>query len=159
MAEGTRTVRGEYRLSFTKTVEAPSSYVYAWCTDFRPSDGRVSSSRPKYRIQRLAPGRIARLRTVRPAKGRPRFSLEMIRLHPPNAWHVDQIDEDDLATVDYRVTRLGPRRSKVTLRIAERWMVRPFPSREEYRRSSSRYWDRLVRWLEDDYRRGRPAVG
>ncbi len=86
------------------------------------------------------------------------IAVDLVRLEPPNRWHVDQIDETDLATVDYRVTRLGPRRTRVDLEIVERWMTPNHPSHSAYQQSTAAYWDRLVAALEDSYLGGRSAI-
>jgi hypothetical protein len=159
MPEQSQRIFGSYRVRLTKTVEAPAKFVYAWCTDFRTDDGKYSSSRPRFRVIHLTPDRIVRIRSSRGKGSRPAVALELIRLLPPNGWHVDQIDESDLATVDYRVTRLGSRRARLTLDITERWMTRRYPTASAYREGTSAYWDRLVASLEERYRSGRPAVG
>lgn len=159
MPEQSHRIFGEYKVRISKAVAAPSKYVYEWCTDFRPDDGKYSQSMPIFKIVPLSKNRIARVRFSNPRGNTPAIALELIRLSPPNSWHVDQIDEGDLASVDYRVTRLGSRSSRLTLDITERWMIRKFPDRSAYRKGTSAYWDRLVAALEARYRSGRPARG
>ena len=155
MPARSRFIKGEYTVRVTKRIEAPASYAYQWLTDFRHDDGRFAESRPKYEVLRLTKDRTVRIRTAKGHRGSKRFALELIRLEPPDRWHVDQIDEEDLAAVDYRVRRLGPRRCRVTLDITERWMVRPYPSAADYQKSTGGYWDTIVAGLEADYRAGK----
>lgn len=154
-AQGER-VYATQRIRISKTVEAPLSYVYRWCTDFREDDGRFSSSRPAFRVIRAGRDRVARVRIGPPVKGKRRVAAEVVRLRPPRAWHVDQVDEDDLASIDYRLTSLGPRRTRLVLSILERWMTPKHPSVEEYRTSTGRYWDVLIEALQRAYQAGRP---
>lgn len=154
-----RKLYGAYTVRVSKVVDAPPKYVYEWCTDFRGDDGRFSKSKPRFRVLRPGKDRVVRVRTSNPRAKDFGVSVELVRLSPPNAWHVDQIDEGDLATVDYRVTRLGARRSRVALRITERWMIPEFPGRDAYRASVSAYWDALMAALEARYRSRRPARG
>lgn len=159
MPSDSRRIYATHRLRVSKIVDAPSTYVYNWFTDYRDDDGQFSSRRPGYRTMRLSRDRVLRIRST-PGKGRAlAIAVDVVRLLPPTRWHVDQIDETDLATVDYRVVRLGRRRSRVELAIVERWMTPEHPSREEYLRNTNSYWDRLVAALEDSYRRGHPARG
>jgi hypothetical protein len=143
----------------SKTVEAPWRFVYDWCTDFREDDGRLSKSRPRFQVLRFGKDRVVRVRLSNPRAKSRAIAVELVRLSPPDAWHVDQIDETDLDSVDYKVSQLGPRRSHVTLEITERWMTSKHPSRAEWVRGTSAYWDGLVAALEKRYRSGRPAKG
>jgi len=143
----------------TKTVGAPLKFVYDWCTDFREDDGTLSKSRPQYRVLTFGKDRVVRVRLPNPRAKNRAIALELIRLRPPDAWHVDQIDEIDLASVDYRVTSLGRHRTRVRLEITERWMSAEHPGRAEWVRNTSAYWDRLVAAMEKHYDTGRPARG
>lgn len=158
MPADSRRVYATHRIRFSKLVAAPSPYVYRWFTDFRDDDGRFSTRRPGFRTLRLTRDRVLRVRFTKGKGKEPAIAVDLVRLAPPSRWHVDQIDETDLATVDYRVVRLGARRSRVDLAIVERWMTPDHPSRSEYLASTSSYWDRLVSALEDSYRRGTPAT-
>lgn len=147
------------RIRFSKVVQAPLAYAYDWFTDYRDDDGKFSESRPRFKVTQLSRDRVLRVRFSGRRKRSPRIAVELVRLKPPAAWHVDQIDETDLAAVDYRLRPLGPKRTRVDLDIVERWMTPKFPPRAEYARSTSAYWDRLVAALETRYRQGRPARG
>jgi len=84
-------------------------------------------------------------------------AVDVVRLSPPNRWHLDQVDEGDLETVDYRVSSLGPHRSRVVVDIVERWMISNYPDLAEVRQRADAVWSRLVAALELDYRNGIPA--
>ncbi len=142
-------------------IEAPLPYVYAWCTDYRPSDREFSraATRPRFRVVRLSPRRLLRIRTTPTGSGDPLVAVDLVRLSPPAAWHTDQIDETDRESVDYRLRRLGPRRTRLDLLVTERWLTPDFPSREELRERLSTVWNRYREAIESDYRAGRPAVG
>jgi hypothetical protein len=159
MPEQSRRVYATYTVRFSKTVRAPVRYAYDWCTDFRNDDGKFSRSKPRFRVLRVGPDRVVRIRTPRVRARTPAIALELIRLNPPDAWHVDQIDEADLETTDYKVSRITPKQTRVTLVITERWMVPRHPARSEYRRAVTRYWDGLVAALEKRYQSGLPARG
>jgi hypothetical protein len=158
MPRDSRRIYATHEARLSKRIEAPLQYVYDWCTDFRTDDGKFSKSKPRYQVLRPSKDRVIRIR----ASGSPQspvLALELIRLNPPKGWHVDQIDESDLETTEYRLTRLGPRRTRITLDIVERWMTAKHPSRSEWVEGAGRYWDGLVDALEARHRSGRPARG
>lgn len=159
MPESGRRVFATQRIRFSKVVDAPLAYAYDWFTDYRNDDGKFSDSKPRFRVTRLARDRVLRVRLSGRDARNPGIAVEIVRLKPPAAWHVDQIDETDLAAVDYRLHRLGPKRTRVDLDIVERWMTPKFPVRANYAASTSAYWDRLVAALETRYRQGQPARG
>ena len=151
---GTTTVR------VSLVIHAPSRYVYDWCTDYRSDDGRFSSARPrpKFRVIQISPDRVLRIRSR--GSGRDsRIAVDLVRLKPPSAWHLDQIDEDDRQALDYRVSALGRERTRLSLLVTERWVTPEFPTSEELRAQVRRTWTRFAAALEEDYRAGRPARG
>lgn len=144
---------------FSKIVEAPLSYVYDWGTDFRPDDRKFEKLKLRHRIVRLGPRRLVRIKLARSGAGGLRTAVELVRLAPPNAWHKDTIGEVDLDAIDYRLTALGPKKTRVNLVMVERWLVPKFPRKADWVRHSSQYWDGLVRAIEERYRSGLPARG
>ncbi len=157
MPESSRRVYATHVVRISKVIAAPLGYVYDWCTDYRADDGQYTRSKPRFRVFRLSPDRIVRVRYLRRKAAPPAVAAEVIRLRPPDRWHLDQIDESDLNTIDYKLTRLGPRKTRLTLSFVERWMVPDFPPKAQWSRRSSGYWDGLVSAIEQDYRTGRPA--
>lgn len=142
-------------------IHAPSRYVYDWCTDYRSDDGRYSKRRPrpKFRVVRLSPRRVLRIRVSRGSGRDPAIAVEMVRLDPPHSWHLDQIDETDRQAVDYRVSAVGRTRTRLQLLVTERWVTPEFPTREALRARVGATWARFAAAIEADYRAGRPARG
>ena len=140
-------------------IRAPARYVYEWCTDYRNDDGRFSTRRPRpsYRVIRISPRRVVRIRVARgPGRDR-RIAIDSVRLDPPRSWHLDQIDENDRQAVDYRVSSVGRAQTRLQLLVTERWVTPEFPTREALYAQVARTWARLAVALEADYRAGRPA--
>ncbi len=152
---GTTTVR------VSLVIQAPSRYVYDWCTDYRSDDGRFSKARPRprFRVIRISPRRVFRIRVSRGSGRDPAIAVEAIRLNPPRSWHQDQIDETDHQSVDYRVSTVGRARTRLQLFITERWVTPDFPTREALRARVARVWAHFAAAIEADYRAGRPAQG
>ena len=159
MPESSRRVFASHHAQVTKTVKAPIEYVYEWCTDFRNDDGKFSSSKPSHKVIHMGSNRVVRIiERASPVQGHT-VVVELVRLAPPDAWHKDQIGETDLDAVDYKLARLGPGRTQVTLSLTERWMTRKHPTRSQWVSKANKTWDNLVAALEEDYRKGMPAKG
>jgi hypothetical protein len=152
---GTTTVR------ISRVIQAPSRYVYEWCTDYRSDDGRFSKARPRpsFRVIRISPRRVVRIRVYRGSSRDPAVTVERIRLTPPRSWHLDQFDEADQQSVDYRVSAVGRARTRFQLLSTERWLTPDFPTREALRAQIVGTWARFAAAIEEDYRAGRPARG
>jgi hypothetical protein len=75
---GTTTVR------VSLVIHAPSRYVYDWCTDYRSDDGRFSNARPRpsFRVIRISPHRVLRIRVSRGSGRDPRIAVDLVRLNP-----------------------------------------------------------------------------
>ena len=152
---------GTTQVRLSLVIRAPSRYVYEWCTDYRTSDSRFGRRRPRptFRVIRISPRRVLRLRIYRRPGRDPAIAVDMVRLNPPNSWHLDQIDETDLQSLDYRVTAMGRSRTRLHLLSTERWLTPDHPTKEELRAQVAATWVRFGAVCEDDYRAGRPAKG
>jgi hypothetical protein len=152
---GTTTVR------LSLVIQAPARYVYEWCTDYRSDDGRFSGRRPRssFRVIRISPRRVLRIRVSRGFGRDPAIAVDLVRLNPPHSWHLDQIDETDQQSLDYRVSTVGRGRSRLHLLVTERWVTSEFPTPEALRAQVARTWARFIAAIEADYRAGRPARG
>jgi hypothetical protein len=161
MPERGHRVYGTATVRVSLVIQAPSRYVYEWCTDYRSDDGRLSKARPRpsFRVIRVSPRRLVRIRVSRGSGRDLALTVERIRLTPPSSWHMDQIDETDQQSVDYRVTSVGRARTRFQLLSTERWVTPDFPTPEELRAQIGRTWARFAAAIEADYRAGRPARG
>ncbi len=159
MPEDSRKVYATHVGRVTKVIAAPIAYVYDWCTDYRADDGQYSRSKPRFRVLELRPDRVVRVRYSSPKTKPFAVAVEVVRLRPPNAWHLDQIDESDFNSVDYKLTRLGPKKTRLSITLVERWMVPTYPARSEWVRRASTFWDGLAAAMEASFREGLPARG
>jgi hypothetical protein len=150
---GTATVR------VSLIIHAPSRYVYEWCTDYRSDDGRFANGRASYRVIKISPRRVVRVRVSRGSGRDPRIAVELVSLHPPHSWHLDQIDATDQQSLDYRVSAVGRGRTRLLLLSTERWLTPEFPTPEALRAQIAETWARFAAALEADYRAGQPARG
>ncbi len=159
MPESGRRIYATHVARLSKVIDAPLRYVYDWCTDFRPDDAKLARSEQKHRVVKTGPERLVRIKVARRGGRNPVMNVEVVRLSPPNAWHKDTIGEEDLDSMDYTLSPLGPERTRFSLVMVERWMVPKYPKKADWVRSSSKYWDELVQAIEERYRSGRPAKG
>jgi hypothetical protein len=72
---------------------------------------------------------------------------------------MDQMDETDQQSVDYRVSAVGRGRTRFHLLSTERWLTSDFPTREALRTRIAGVWARFAAAIEADYRAGRSARG
>lgn len=161
MPRVSRTVYATQRIRVTRTVRAPASYVYAWCTDYRSDDWKVarSGTHPRFRVLKLSTHRVLRIRLTGRPRGDPDVAVDLIRLDPPFRWHTDQIDEEELEAVDYRITPVGRGSSRLEVVVTDRWMTSHHLSRAETAKRVRAAWDRYAGLLETRYDRGLPARG
>lgn len=161
MPERGHRLYGTTRVRLSIVIRAPSRYVYEWCTDYRPSDSRFSGRRHRstFRVIRVSPRRVVRIRVTRGRSRDPAIAVDLVRLNPPHSWHLDQIDETDRQSLDYRVTTLGRERTRLHLLTTERWVTSDHPTKEELRAQVAATWARFGAACELDYREGRPAKG
>jgi hypothetical protein len=161
MPERGHRVYGTTTIRVSRVINAPLRYVYDWCTDFRNDDGRFSKarSRPTYRVTRVSPRRVVRIRVAGGPARDPAIAVDLVRLNPPYSWHLDQIDETDQQSLDYRLTSLGRGRTRLQLLVTERWVTPDFPTKEELRARVAGVWGRFGSAIEADFQAGRPAKG
>lgn len=161
MPRDSRRVYATQRIRVSKVVRAPASYVFEWCTDYRSDDWKVArlGTRPRFRVLKVSPHRVVRIRLTDRGGADPDVAVDLVRLEPPDRWHTDQIDEEELETVDYKVTSIGPERTRLAVHVTDRWTTRRFLSRAETTRRVSGAWDRYVERIESRYQSGLPAKG
>ncbi|MCI4356201.1 MAG: hypothetical protein L3K18_03520 [Thermoplasmata archaeon] len=89
----------------------------------------------------------------------PAIAVDLVRLNPPRSWHLDQIDETDQQSLDYRVSAMGRGRTRLHLLVTERWLTPDHPTKGELRAQVAATWAIFRTACEVDYRAGRPAKG
>jgi hypothetical protein len=77
--------------------------------------------------------------------------VKIVTLHPFGAWFLDQVGEDEDATAAYKLTRIGPRKTQLDLRVTEKYKISKAPSKEEDKEATDQMWNKYVVALEKDY--------
>lgn len=134
------------------TIKAPLHFVYRWCTDYTPLDGRYSGEGYQRRIIRRSRREVI-FEDLYDTKQGWIWIQRVVRLQPPDRWHADSVGSDRMLSVDYRVSRLSPTTTLLTLQARRR----PYgigtknPPKLLWERSVTANWAKLGRAAERDY--------
>jgi hypothetical protein len=137
-------------LHVSKVINAPLQFVYAWCTDFRESDTKISGSKAKRTMLLKAAGRVVYASTYK-SDGKLRNAVNVVTLYPPRAWHLDFIGDDDDEVGDYVLTRLGPEKTRLDMTFEEHYKTRKAPTKAQDLKHTNQVWDKYATALEKDY--------
>ena len=137
-----------YRVS--KIIHAPLPFVYDWCTDYRESDPRITDSKAKRKMLLKTRRHVIYISSYR-SGGKPKIGVNIVTLYPQKWWHLDFIGDEDDETGDYRLMRLGPRRTRLDMSFAEHFKIRNAPTKAQDLKHTHEIWDKYVSALERDY--------
>ena len=140
--------RHTYRVM--KTIDAPLKFTYAWCTDYREDDNQITNSKARFTILQKTNRRVIYVRT-KEQDGKSMIAVKMVTLSPPRAWYLDQVGEDEDAVGTYRLTRVGPEKTRLDMTFTEKYKTSDAPTKEEDKVNTAQMWDRYVAALEKDY--------
>lgn len=137
-------------------LDAPLPFVLRWCTDYRPDDARRAGERYARRILVRQRRRIVFEDLWWEADGW-RWRRYDVRIRPPDRWRADTVGNVRDGRIDYRLARIGPERTRLTLSMRRRPGVRSRrqPSRRELEGELTQLWANLGRALAAEYRRTR----
>jgi hypothetical protein len=138
----------------SKIIHAPLQFVYDWCTDYRESDPQITGTRSKRKVLMKTKHRVIWVASY-PSSGKTRNAVDVVTLHPPNAWHLDFIGDEDDLTGDYTLTSLGARKTKLDMTFKVHYKVRNAPSKAQDVKGLHEVWDKYVAALQKDYARSR----
>ena len=136
----------------SKIINAPSRFVYEWCTDYRESDPKISGSKAKRRILLKTNCRVIYLSLYR-SERRSRSAVNVVTLYPQTAWHLDFIGDEDDEAGDYMLTRLGPQKTRLDMTFEEHYKVPKAPTKAQDLKQTNIVWDKYVSALEKEYAR------
>ena len=136
----------------SKIIHAPLPFVYNWCTDYRESDPRITGSKARRKILLKTVRRVIYTSAYR-SGGKPKTAVNVITLHPLKWWHLDFIGDEDDETGDYKLTRLGPRKTRLGMNFIEHYKMRKPPTKAQDVKHTHDVWNKYVAALERDYAR------
>ena len=136
----------------SKVLNAPLSFAFKWCTDYRETDPRITGSKNKRSVLEKNKERV--IYTVRyKSGGKTINAVNIVTLKPPKAWDLDSRGDEDDEVGEYRLTSLGPRKTRLDMMFIEYWKIPNYPEKSEYLRDIHRIWDKYAAALERDYMR------
>ena len=137
-----------YKVS--KTFKAPLGFCFAWCTDFREDDSKMTGSKTRRHFLERSRRRFVWVVTRKEG----RKTVEGIRavwLKAPDAWHLDTCG-DGREIGDYKLTPVGSRTRLDMVFQVTYDDPKKAGSVREWVRDTKREWDAFGRYLEADYR-------
>ena len=141
-----------YQIS--KMINAPLKFVYNWCVDFREDDPKIWGSRTRRIILQRTKRRVIYMSTLK-RRGRATSAVRIVTLHPPNVWHLDLVGQENDEIGDYRLTSLGPKKTRLDITFTVKYKIANAPTKEKDAKETSEVWDKYVVALERDYSRRR----
>ena len=142
------TERHTYRV--TKTINAPLKFAYDWCTDYREDDNLITESKAQFKILQKTKRRVIYVRTYE-RNGKTMIGVKMVTLRPPKAWYLDQVGEDEDAIGIYKLTRVGPEKTRLDMTFTEKYKIGDAPTKEEDKNHTDQMWDKYLAAMEKDY--------
>lgn len=136
----------------SKTINAPLSYVYSWCTDFQDEDPKITGSGSQRVIVEKTKKRAIYAQLYDGSDGKKKAAVNIVTLKPPSSWHLDYFGQEDDETADYRLKSLGKGKTRLDMVFREKWKaMAKIPTIEEQTTQTNRVWDKYVAALEKDY--------
>ncbi|MGI0133101.1 MAG: hypothetical protein ACREDK_08480 [Thermoplasmata archaeon] len=135
----------------------PIAFAYAWCTDYRPYDGRLLGT-PYERWVLRRDARSVVFEDLGKAVDHWWWRRTTVALQPPDRWTADSIGNVREARLEYRLTPLSEERTRFALTMHRRPTgVHPRqPPKKELESELRQMWSRYGKAMERDYRRSRP---
>jgi hypothetical protein len=140
-----------YSVHVRKTINAPLKFVYDWCTDYQETDPNLTGSKTK-RKNLLKTDEWAIYTESYLSDGKRKTAVDVVRLLPPKAWHLDFVGDEEDETGDYVLTSLGPRKTRLDMTFTEHYKTAEYASKEEEAQRVLKVWDMYAEALEKDYR-------
>lgn len=146
-----------HRYHVSVEFRVPIKFAYAWCTDYRPDDGKYGGEDRTIHLQRRiisrSPRRVVFENLYEEARGWG-WERHTVSLKPPTRWHSVGKGNRHESVLDYKLTGLPDGRTRFDMR----WKSRPTPLAEGSRPSAhdvesyvKGLWQKRARAMERDY--------
>jgi hypothetical protein len=141
----------------SKIINAPIKYVYAWATDYREKDNAIWGGKyPKIILLKTKRKAVYVCYSQNPGR-KPKLGVRFVNLHPRTfSWNLDYYAEEDLETGEYKLTRLGGEKTKLTIALRNTWKRGRGPTSKEFKKHGDFVWQKYAEALERDYKMGKP---
>lgn len=138
----------------TMRFNAPLSYTYRWCTDYREDDYKISGETSRRHIMEASARKYAWV-VHSGSKGKGQEKIRIVTLSPPNGWHLEGYGDEYNIDGDYVLKRLGPRETELKMKFRMLYKTIPPESKEEFVTDLEEEWEKFRKALEKDYAAGR----
>jgi hypothetical protein len=140
------------RVSF----RAPLAFVFAWCTDYSPTDPTLEKEKYERKIIERTPHQVI-FEDLEESKDGWDWQRAVVSLRPPRSWHMDGFGNNRDVTADYVLSPLPDGGTRLDLRWRRRPKVPDVTRGTKAQReaSSTRAWKLFAAALERDYNRAR----
>lgn len=136
----------------SKSINAPSRYVFNWCTDFREDDPKLTGSKSQRKILQKTKKRVIYAQLYKSEDGEEKVAVDIVTLKSPDSWHLDYFGEEDDETGEYKLTSLGRSKTRLEMVFKERWKIQNPPTKAWQVRHTNEVWDKYIVALERDYK-------
>ena len=145
------------RYGISLTLDAPLKYAYEWCTDFRNEDPFIpGGAYPRHILRRRKDGFVWIQHYKR--DGIEKEGVRIVTLRPPNAWHYESIGEEKESIIDYRLSPLGKKRTKLNISVGATYKTIEPEDRPLLEKNMSAEWEKYKAALEADYSSGKAST-
>jgi hypothetical protein len=135
----------------SETFRAPLNFVFAWCTDFREDDGKMTGSSMRRKFLERTHKRMVWWSEYK-EKGKPKEGLRVVWLHPPNSWTLDTCgDHRELG--EYKLTQKGKNKTRLDMKFRMSYDSKDeVEDKKKWEKELGEEWDIFRRHLENDYK-------
>ncbi len=145
------------RYGIAKTIDVPLEYAYSWLTDFRDDDTKIVGGAYPRHILRKSKSQFVWIQHYN-RDGKEKEAVRIVTLNPPSSWHNESISDEKEGSFDYRLTRVGRRRTRLTIKARVTYKAMQPEVKPEMERALSADWEKYRTALEKDYSSGRSAT-
>ncbi len=141
---------------FTIDLAAPIEFVFRWATDYRANDASRSHQGFERRVLERDQSRVV-FEDLERQPGGWVWRRSAVVLRPPDRWHSHSQGSHRFAEVDYRLARLGPERTRLTITMHRRATAAhpKHPTAAAFEADLRHAWTGYGRALARDYRAAR----
>jgi hypothetical protein len=138
-----------YKIS--KSFKAPLDYVFAWCTDFREDDGKMTGSKATRAFLERTDKRIVWAVEYK-EKGTTKDGIRAVWLHPPDSWTLDTCG-DHREIGEYRLSSKGKNKTRLDMKFQISFDSKDdIDDKKKWEKEGSEEWDIFRTHLENDYK-------
>jgi hypothetical protein len=138
-------------IRISRTINAPLSYVFNWCTDYREDDPKLTGSKSKRKILEKTKKRVIYAQLYNDENGEQRVAVDIVSLKPPNYWHLDYFGEEDDETGEYELKSLEKNKTQLDMIFREKWKISNPPTKAWQVQHTNDIWDKYIAALERDF--------